>query len=117
MPPLSGAVYRLLWFNYFSRAKRKSQALFFFILPAILLSSLALCGSLISRPKTLAVDALPVWGSIAKVVMRLRELYVVELRCRIYEVNVHHRTNLIGHVPFHSVQDQNDLFREFKVVH
>ena len=50
---------------------------------------------LISQPKTLAVDALSV-GSIAKVVRTLCESYFVELHGRIYDVNIHHRTNLIG---------------------
>ena len=43
---------------------------------------------LISKPGTLAVDALPVLGSIAKVVMRLSELYAVELCTRICGINI-----------------------------
>ena len=56
-----------------------------------------LSGSLlITRPGTLAVDALPVQGSIAKVVRGLRELYVVDLQRSINDFNIHHWTNLIG---------------------
>ena len=50
-------------------------------------------GSLfISQPETLAIDTLPVRGSIAKVVRRLSESNVVELRCRIYDINICHGT-------------------------
>ena len=46
--------------------------------------------------RTLAVNALPVQGSIAKVVLRLRESYVVELHSRVFDISIHHRFNLIG---------------------
>ena len=55
-----------------------------------------LSGSLlISWPETLAVDALPVLGFLAKVVRRLHESYVVGLCSRIFDVNICNRTNLI----------------------
>ena len=81
------------------------QQFFFFFFQPILLSSLPLCerdlthsvGLFLSLgPGKLAVNALPVRRSIAKVVWRLSELYVVELGSRLYDVNIHHRTNLIG---------------------
>ena len=43
--------------------------------------------------RTLAVDALPVQGSIAKVGLSLCESYVVELRSRVYDVSICQRTN------------------------
>ena len=54
-------------------------------------------GLFISQPqKTLAIATLPVQGFVAEVVLRLCELYVVELGSRIYDVISNcHRTNLI----------------------
>ena len=53
-------------------------------------------GSFISAWMTLAVNALPLRGSVAEVVLRLCESCVVELHSRIFDIGDHHRTNLIG---------------------
>ena len=71
-------------------------------------------------------------GSVAEVLPRLRESYVVELSCRIYDISNRHRTNLIRlHslslsvnivtalllFPDWRLQDQANLFSEFEVAH